>query len=1140
MKNSRRNIVSALLACGLIGLSAAANAAIAPQKAGYDAARFSIKPSAKAKVFAEPSENDYKTYAKFRSKTSQSWQATFSPRTAIPDVLKGGTNLKYSGDAESAARSFLSENKDFLKVDPSRLRLSLKSESMGVRHLIFQQYENGLPVHDGTVKIHIADDGEVAYYQSRFAPDAWNVSPSPSLSGQSAGRIASSDSSGKADVDGAALVYYPDDNDGKVHLAWKIQANGSDSNRWVYLIDAGSGQILLRYSARFLATSGRVTGQVFALFPQTRDFTDYTTLPMRNQYVWIQTPDRVATTDADGNYSYSSYDGRIFTSLQGPYFSVVSMRDKSAHYDNGGGVWAGVSVSSGSPHPYAAGQIYSSTVTVHPSAVKVMPHFAAGFQVGEMDTYANLNIPDQLYISNPNGKNLAAYTTQRDLAFFGAPVTGSSYTVTLVASRESPGTETGYQIDFSSYLYLTQTGASPGTASFVWQPAYIPYGDRVEANIFYHLNEMRAFFYYGVDGANQRPADLNFLLPVMAHAHGAPDSSTEGMLNAAYDSERKTLMFGDGAYDGSISQYRSFGLDATIIRHEYVHAAHDRICPLLYYGESGAISEAVADYWSLSSLRNADATLTPVTNKFGEFLQSVFGEGVVRNLMPSGCDTGSANCKKLSGWRGEIHDDSLIISQALWQLRHSASTTTFLGLDSYQATYAGSGQMPIADFLVWNALFFFPDSFTQFKDAMDYVTRKYYAYDDSKKNLILSKISLAFADHGIVNLAGGDAYEPNNGSAVATNGTTIAPVSATIYPAFDVDYYSAPVPAGPVKVTLKRPSAGDGIYHVYLPMILDTKLKVVARIENPDIGNPTWSGNCPASGICYSTQEKVSLEFTAAENGRYYFVVAAGPNDDLYNCATTSTEPYTLTFDYALDNSARGERINTVFDGDVIEFSARYSKYYYNDYSGTAPAWVPSTMTACLENFAYAQLRDNNMRLLDDTKATSDTPGTYLKVKTDPVRDETNLTLDGKVELLPGFAARYPALGTVYLEIFANVRGASLTSTNSVVSLGISSPINLAGKTNEVVIWNNLFNPAKGQKATVKYEFTGQGSLSLKVYTPDGMLVKEIYSGSVVSGKGNALWDGRNSHGDMVASGVYYLRIDGPSFTDLQKMVVIH
>ena len=99
-----------------------------------------------------------------------------------------------------------------------------------------------------------------------------------------------------------------------------------------------------------------------------------------------------------------------------------------------------------------------------------------------------------------------------------------------------------------------------------------------------------------------------------------------------------------------------------------------------------------------------------VINKLGNFLG-----GEVRNISSSGCPDPSGSCHVMpDSWQGEVHDDSLMLSEALWELRSPEMNENYIGT----STTAGYTGLPRADVLVFNALFYHPDNFANFLDAM--------------------------------------------------------------------------------------------------------------------------------------------------------------------------------------------------------------------------------------------------------------------------------------------------------------------------------------------------------------------------------------------------------------------------------------
>ena len=106
-------------------------------------------------------------------------------------------------------------------------------------------------------------------------------------------------------------------------------------------------------------------------------------------------------------------------------------------------------------------------------------------------------------------------------------------------------------------------------------------------------------------------------------------------------------------------------------------------------------------------------------------------------------------------------------------------------------------------------------------------------------------------------------------------------------------------------------------------------------------------------------------------------------------------------------------------------------------------------------------------------------------------------------------------------------------------SLGLSNPINLTATQAELTAYNNVFNPAHGQKTTIKYATSSAGHVVIKLFTVTGTYVATLLDADMPAGRGNIDWDGRNVTGSVVASGIYLLRIDAPGIHKTQKIAVI-
>jgi hypothetical protein len=82
----------------------------------------------------------------------------------------------------------------------------------------------------------------------------------------------------------------------------------------------------------------------------------------------------------------------------------------------------------------------------------------------------------------------------------------------------------------------------------------------------------------------------------------------------------------------------------------------------------------------------------------------------------------------------------------------------------------------------------------------------------------------------------------------------------------------------------------------------------------------------------------------------------------------------------------------------------------------------------------------------------------------------------------------------------------------------------------------NPFNPV----AAIGYEVPSPGDVvSMSIYDVRGRLVKLLFHEPRNAGSYTAYWDGRNSDGDAVASGVYFVRMRAGAFEDTIKIVLL-
>jgi len=86
----------------------------------------------------------------------------------------------------------------------------------------------------------------------------------------------------------------------------------------------------------------------------------------------------------------------------------------------------------------------------------------------------------------------------------------------------------------------------------------------------------------------------------------------------------------------------------------------------------------------------------------------------------------------------------------------------------------------------------------------------------------------------------------------------------------------------------------------------------------------------------------------------------------------------------------------------------------------------------------------------------------------------------------------------------------------------------------------NPFNP----ETWIPYQLNQASEVSLRIYSSDGTLVRQIDLGLKPAGNYQRTeraiyWDGRNTSGESVSSGVYFYRLQAGDYSQTRKMVIL-
>ena len=108
------------------------------------------------------------------------------------------------------------------------------------------------------------------------------------------------------------------------------------------------------------------------------------------------------------------------------------------------------------------------------------------------------------------------------------------------------------------------------------------------------------------------------------------------------------------------------------------------------------------------------------------------------------------------------------------------------------------------------------------------------------------------------------------------------------------------------------------------------------------------------------------------------------------------------------------------------------------------------------------------------------------------------------------------------------------TATTLVGALSITFP------PGTVTLVNNLLRPRTGTSTAITITTFNPGHITARLFTLDGRSVRTLYDvGNSPAGVLNLAWDGRDSGGTTVASGVYLLHVTGPKLDTKAKIIVI-
>ncbi|WP_328902268.1 M4 family metallopeptidase [Streptomyces sp. NBC_00441] len=161
--------------------------------------------------------------------------------------------------------------------------------------------------------------------------------------------------------------------------------------------------------------------------------------------------------------------------------------------------------------------------------------------------------------------------------------------------------------------------------------------------------------------------------------------------NAFWDGQK--MVYGQGGGD-----YRTFSADTDVVGHEMTHGVVEHTANLVYAGQSGAMNEALADYFgnAIDLEANGQSMDDPDAGLLGEDLCTTLSprECALRDLNDGATTSKNFIGATYGGDNGGVHLNSTIFSGALWDMRQDlgaelADQIVYRALSAYMTPLDG-------------------------------------------------------------------------------------------------------------------------------------------------------------------------------------------------------------------------------------------------------------------------------------------------------------------------------------------------------------------------------------------------------------------------------------------------------------------
>jgi bacillolysin len=187
--------------------------------------------------------------------------------TNLSNIKKGSVRNARMSAVAASAYNYLEAVKPYLKLanpDAELNILNSQEDEIQTTHLRMQQMYKGVPVYGGEMILHKKDNEDVSLLNGHFYPTPQIENVKPSLSDDNVGKLAISDVSKSSIVKPMTatemtmlkyekpktelMIYHQNEKADGERLAYQVTVRPNFLERWIYVIDANSGEILDKYN----------------------------------------------------------------------------------------------------------------------------------------------------------------------------------------------------------------------------------------------------------------------------------------------------------------------------------------------------------------------------------------------------------------------------------------------------------------------------------------------------------------------------------------------------------------------------------------------------------------------------------------------------------------------------------------------------------------------------------------------------------------------------------------------------------------------------------------------------------------------------------------------------------------------------